>query len=528
MENNKNHPTEGHEQIDDLFRKSLEGQRIEPGKSLWRGINRKLLLREMIRFNFTNLPGTLWITGIAGIVVIPIILYLTLSPGEKIPSKPNPEPQTVQTVPLTRGIKSSGTHQNSSIEKPSIVSSNEMTPATKTGSNQPLNEKTSKELNPSASGSIQKEKKTQEGKQETQSTQLAERKKTAKTKSIQKSESIVTIAANTTVVSPSRSNLKSKHGPQRKVNENISDKLPSEETKIANEVIKQPQQSVSNPSIHPMVSLTSLHSLEKDTNRYSRPNLVNLGIFPASYNDRAIIPQYFSLGLEFMPEITFYKTTSSYSKVNYWLGADLAYHLWKFYIRPGIRIGYMYDDGAYQLNYKRKDSIGFYYEVVSYSIDPHNPGVIIYNTVNHTVYDSLIHNGADQTRNRYQYIQIPLILGFDVIELKKFGFSVQAGPVVSFFMAEKETPSQYTDLTGARLLTRKKSTPPGKNPNWQIWAGIHMDYRIDENFDFYLEPTYKYYFSPVVGNEAVSVKAPWTLGLGIGFKYNFGFNTQKP
>ena len=80
---------EGHEQIDDLFRKTLEGQRIEPAKNLWRGINRKLLLREMTRFNFSNLPGTLWISGIAGIVIIPMILYLTLYTGKISPSNPN-------------------------------------------------------------------------------------------------------------------------------------------------------------------------------------------------------------------------------------------------------------------------------------------------------------------------------------------------------------------------------------------------------------------------------------------------------
>lgn len=519
---------EDHEQIDDLFRKTLEGQQVEPGKSLWRGINRKLLLREMTRFNFSNLPGTPWIIGIAGIVIIPIILYLTLTPGTKIPSKPNQEPQTVHTVPLTRAIKSSGPNVNSLIEKPSIVSLNEMTPVTKTGSNHPLNEKTSKEINQSASVSFNKDKKPLEDKQGTISTQFTEKGKTIKTKSIQKSESTVLIASNNSAVSPTRSNIKSKRELQEKANENISDKVPSEETKISDEVAKQQQIAVFNPSIPHMLSLTSFDSLEKVKIRYPSPNLVNLGIFPASGKVHAVIPQYLSLGLGFMPEITFYKTNSSYSKVNYWLGADLAYHIWKFYIRPGISIGYMYDDGSYRLNYKRKDSIGFYYEVVSYSIDPHNPGVIIYKTVNHTVYDSLIHNGTDQTRNRYQYIQIPLIFGFDVIELKNFGFSVQAGPVVSFFMADKETPSQYTDLTGARLLTRIKSTPPGKNANWQIWAGIHMDYRINENFDFYLEPTYKYYFNPVVGNEVVSVKAPWTVGLGLGFNYNFGFNTLKP
>ena len=228
-----------------------------------------------------------------------------------------------------------------------------------------------------------------------------------------------------------------------------------------------------------------------------------------------------------MPEITFYKSTSSYNKVNYWVGADLTYHLWKFYVRPGISIGYMNDNGNYQVNYKRKDSIGYYYQVVSYSIDPQHPGVILYNTVKHTVYDSLIHNSNNQTMNRYQFIQVPLIFGFDVFEIKNFGLSVQAGPVVSFFVESKQSLS-YPDLTGSRILSSTQSSAPDKTADWQVWGAIHVNYRIAENFDIYLEPTYKYYFGPVAGNENPAVKAPWSIGLGLGVKYNFGYNALRP
>lgn len=527
MENNKKYPTEGYEQVDNLFRKTLEGQRVEPEKSLWKGINRKLLLWEMIRFNFKNVPGSLWVGGIAGIIIIPAILYLTLSPDIKILSKPNPEPQTVQTVPLTGTIGMPGTNGNTSVKNPSNTSPNQITPVTNAGINQPLNEKPSIVINQTASGSVLNEKKTQKDNNRTLSTQLTTKNTQPKPKSLLKSESSGAIAANAKTLSPFRSNIKSNEAKQEKQDKNINDQMVSNESKSPVEVPNPVQKSLSDPSIHPVPSLASLFSLEPDTGRYLRPNLIQLGILPPDQKDHNPIPQYLSIGLGFMPELAFYKTTSSYSKVNYWLGADLSYHLWKFYIRPGISIGYMYNNGAYQVNYKRKDSIGFYYQVVSYTIDPHT-GAIIYNTITHAVYDSLIHHGDDQTRNRYEFIQVPLIFGFEFLEVKNFAFSVQAGPVVSFFMADKESQSQITDLTGTRLLTRINSTPPGKSPNWQIWGGLHMDYRIDENFDFYIEPTYKYYFNPVVGNEIVTVKAPWAVGLGIGLKYNFGFNTGRP
>jgi len=528
MENNKKQPAESSGQIDNLFRKNLEGQQVEPGNHLWRGINRKLLLKEITHFNFSNFPGAFWLSGIAGIVIIPVLLYLTLTPGKKNTSDPNTTPKTVQTIPLPGTIKSSGAHEKPSVANPPLVSIHEMNQATKNQSDQSLNGKISQILDPSGSNVLQNEKKLPEIKKETSPAQWTEKKTALKSNPSQKTVQPANIASTAKGLSSSPPNTSSKHALLKKEMGNSIDLMPSGESESSNEIVKQTEQSVTDASITRMISLTSFDSLEKIKVKYPVPDLVNLGIFPASGKDQVIIPQYFSLGLEFMPEVTFYKTTSSYSKVNWWLGADLSYHLWKFYIRPGVRIGYMYDDGAYQVNYKRKDSIGFYKQVVSEYIAPQHPGVIIYNTINRTVYDSILHKATDQTRNRYEYIQVPLILGFDVFGSGKFNFSVQAGPVVSFFITDKETSSQNTELTNARLLTRVQSAAPGKDPNWQIWAAIHIDYRIAGNFDCYIEPTYKYYFSPMVGNEAVSVKAPWSLGLGIGFKYNFGFNTLNP
>ena len=527
MENNKNHPADDSGQIDDLFRKNLEGHRVEPGKSLWRGINRKLLLNEMIHFNFSNFPGTYWIAGIAGIVMIPLILYLTLSPGKIISPVSGTAPQTAQNLPLTGTSKSATVRGNTSVADPPVVSLHKKTPVTNPPADPSFNGKISKVINQASSKPIQNEKKFLEINQSHTSAPLTPEKGTIKKTRSQTSNPPVAIA-NASRVNTPRSIVKPKHKVGDNDNSTLNDLLSSDESRGQDEVLNPSQQPVSDVSIIRMTSLTSIDSLYRKKIKYPSPDFVNLGIYPASTKDHVVIPQYFSLGLEFMPEMTFYKTPATYSKVDYWFGADLSYHLGKFYLRPGVRIGYVYDNGAYQVNFKRNDSIGFYRKVVSYYIDPQHPGVIIYNTVNHTVYDSLIHRSTDQSSNRYQYIQVPLILGFDVIRLKNFRFSIQAGPVVSFFLADKETSSQNTDLTNARLLSRVQSTPPGKNPNWQIWGAIHVDYKIDENFDCYLEPTYKYYFSPMVENEAVPVQAPWSIGVGFGVRYNFGFNTQNP
>jgi hypothetical protein len=500
MENNKNHPTEGHERIDKLFRASLEGQRVEPGKDLWRGINRRLLIREMMRFNFSNLPGTYWIAGIAGIVAIPLIMYLVLSPAGKNTANSGPETRIEQPVPHTGTISSTHISGNP-IQNPPTLSSNGPLPG-KTAVNQPSNGGSSIVLNSSSASASQNVNGLNETRTKTATARVTGQKGLMSTSRTKNNRPAPDIAATATAVSGVRSAPKSEPEPPA----------------------PPAARSASNPSIHSMTSISSFGAAGKDTNKYPAPDMVKLGVFPAHYDDHAPVPQYFSAGLGFLPELTFYNSPSSYTKADIWLGADFAWHFWKFYIRPGVSIGYMYDQGASQVNYKRKDSIGFYYQVVSYSIDPH--GVISYQTEKRTVFDSLVHIGYNQSDNRYQYVQVPLMVGFDVLEIKNFGLSVQAGPVVSFFIADRITPSQNVDLTNSRILYQEQSSSPGKDPNWQIWASIHVGYRIDDNFDFYVEPTYKYYFSPVTGYQ--DAKAPWSLGLGIGFRYNFGFNTMRP
>ncbi len=517
MENIKNHPTEDPDRIDDLFRKTLEGQRVEPGKNLWRGINRKLLFREMIRLNVTNFPGTFWIAGVAGIVIIPLLLYLLLSPGGKDLSQPGREQLAVQTVP----------QQGNAVNKTaSPIASNELMSAPKPGSDQKKG-KSQGEYISAAAAKLQNEKNVQEGKQEKQFTQRTGGKSLITPGSRQKSGNGSDIASNTYVNRSTGSKVSSDKMIQKTGNEIRTGSASRQRDQGTGMESDQGEDIAAVAGINPLIPLYLLSVPEMDTIHYRAPNMINLGIFPTARAEHPVIPQYFSAGLKFMPELSFYRKPSSYTKMNYWFGADLAYHLGRFYIRPVINIGYVNDKGNYQVNYKRNDSVGFYYEVVSYSVDPHT-GEILYKTIYHPVYDSLLHAGTDATRTRYQYIQVPLMLGFDLFAIRNVTISVQAGPAISFFMAEQETPTQNADLTGARLLSRTKITPPGRNPNWQLWAGIHVGYRISNNFDVYLEPTYKYYFSPLMTNDLVSVKAPWTIGLGMGFVYNFGFNSPRP
>jgi len=83
-----------------------------------------------------------------------------------------------------------------------------------------------------------------------------------------------------------------------------------------------------------------------------------------------------SVGLNFNPSIVFYNP-NPYNKM---LGAEAVIHykISAFSIMSGVGFSRMADIGSYQVNYKTNDSVGFYLRVVSFTVDPRNPGQITY------------------------------------------------------------------------------------------------------------------------------------------------------
>ena len=168
------------------------------------------------------------------------------------------------------------------------------------------------------------------------------------------------------------------------------------------------------------------------------------------------------------------------------------------------------------------DSIGYFYEVVSYGVNPVDSTQLIFNTITKTVYDSILHNGEETAKYRYQYWQIPLMIGFDVIRMEHFLLSVQAGPAVSLLIRGKEISTTQMDMGNGRLTGRTNETPARVQANWQIWGALHCEYIINREFSLFAEPTFKFYLNPAAEATGTTEKAPWAVGMQIGVQYSFG------
>jgi hypothetical protein len=233
------------------------------------------------------------------------------------------------------------------------------------------------------------------------------------------------------------------------------------------------------------------------------------------------IPQFFSFDFGVTPAVSLNGNPSPETEMNFTSEIGISYHIGRFSLRTGAGLSYVSDDGIYRIEYKSMDSVGFYNLVTSVAVNQQDPKEIIYFTQRVVVYDSLQHIADDQTRNRYTYLQVPLLAGFRLLETTRLGLTLHAGPMVSFLIREKEA-MPLIDYPNARIIRIDNNTPTRVKTNWQIWLGLRMDYKINKNFSFFAEPSYKYYLKPVAEQETASAKNPYSIGLGIGIEYNFG------
>ena len=76
------------DRFDDLYRQSLGPLRVEPSARVWNRMNRQLLWRELLRFNFSNVPGYTWVIAAAVAVVIGFGIYWLSAGDPDVPAAP--------------------------------------------------------------------------------------------------------------------------------------------------------------------------------------------------------------------------------------------------------------------------------------------------------------------------------------------------------------------------------------------------------------------------------------------------------
>jgi hypothetical protein len=229
-------------------------------------------------------------------------------------------------------------------------------------------------------------------------------------------------------------------------------------------------------------------------------------------------PWSFNLGANYTAEWMF-NTLEGRKYVNNF-GLEVIFRFERYSIRTGA--GWSITEGAnewlveyndYLGQYNKLDSMDFTWDNSHYNLLP------TYYMSEKDVWDSLVKMDYPTIVKRYTYLQIPLILGYDVIRSGRFTAGFRAGPILSILLSSKQLTSGY-DPGKNNVILINQISPDRVQMNWQVMGGINASLLITRRLSFELEPEIRYYFNSVYEKSDIT-KKPWSVGIRAAFLFKF-------
>ncbi len=223
-----------------------------------------------------------------------------------------------------------------------------------------------------------------------------------------------------------------------------------------------------------------------------------------------------SYGVHITPELIFTNEKNNSNKMALNLDVTGIYNVNDWFIQFGAGVGLSEDNGTYRIDYAQYDSIGYYYEVTGFTIDPET-GKPVYKTDVKDVYDTVLYNQTKTTDNLYTYLRFPVFGGLKVHENKRFSVCVKAGGTYSILINKNEPGTDFTN-DKATWITISNETPERIQSNLQLSFAVGLSYQISNKLSINVEPVYNYYINPVYERRFNS-KSPWSVGLRAGILF---------
>ncbi|TSA29486.1 MAG: hypothetical protein D4R67_01930 [Bacteroidetes bacterium] len=226
----------------------------------------------------------------------------------------------------------------------------------------------------------------------------------------------------------------------------------------------------------------------------------------------------FAVSVYYAPEWMFNTLEGDKYANNFGLEGSFTYG--RYSLRTGIGLSLtkgtnelMVEYNDYLGTYNQLDSIQFHWDEMNYHLLP------TYYLSMKDVWDSLMQLDYPCVIKRYTYLQIPLILGYDVLQNKWMSLGFRAGPILSILIQSKQLSEAY-DPGKNRIIRINQVTPDRIQTNWQVQGGLNASFRLARRIRLELEPTIKYYFNSVYEKSDVT-KKPWSAGFRTSITIQF-------
>ena len=278
------------------------------------------------------------------------------------------------------------------------------------------------------------------------------------------------------------------------------DNIKVSEKEPVNDGKKMNQDTIIKAVLSPADSLSHQNpeSSEKKDKPYSHP-LADLHLSTGIY----IIPEWLNniIGSE--------KYVTNF-------GLEETFRFEKYSVRTGV--GLSITKGTNELSIHYNEYLGAYKQLDSMAFawnQQHTNIIPTYYLSDKTVWDSLMKLDNTKIIKRYTYLQIPLILGYDIWTNDNFSMGARVGPILSILLSTKQLTDNY-DPGKNKIIVINEITPERIQTNWQIMAGLAIGFGNKRKIGIEFEPEFRYYFNSVY-EKSGSTQKPWSVGFRIAF-----------
>ena len=526
--------------IDELLAKAFDDFREEPSDQVWKNVKKQMPLFAEVATSKKGFSSTKYfLISVAAIVVVAssIFLYLTNNKTETIKSVQYNSNENKNDFKTASNNNVNSKTNNDKTANNSVIAGN--------NSNSKHNENNVKQnIAPTENHSKtinDKPNQVVKTKNSSEQNSVKENKNNSFAINNKKSNA----APNVALTSASSNKSKTENETKATIaSENSSNKLNIDQSQASvnsgNSIVTNNNNTISNDNNNSK-SEEKNNNLNADQtplsfNDYSKIEITNTKalILPKSAiinNDannsdasqQAQCPVYrprIYLGIHYTPELIFnlpeINSPVKIKKNNFTQSGQLSvnYDFRHLIFQTGLGYSFYSNQTTNNVKYISCDSIGYYKDVISYSMDSLNH--IIYNTTPKNVYDSVKHTKYIITKNSYRYFQIPLLIGYKGY-VKKFSFTIRSGVGIGILSYKKVAEVPF-NVDNAELLSIETNTPALTKSYWQFLFNIGIGYEISKDISIVFEPSFKYYLSPFYEN---TTKHLYSVGLKTGLYFHF-------
>jgi len=115
-------------------------------------------------------------------------------------------------------------------------------------------------------------------------------------------------------------------------------------------------------------------------------------------------------------------------------------------------------------------------------------------------------------KNAYQFITIPIKMGYR-LGWKNWVYAPSIGLCSDFLV------NTNTTISSQKSVILKSDRQLINSWNLSSWLGLSIQYQLKKNTLFYMEPSYKLFFSPITNDAALFTAVPNAFNIGVGIKY---------